>query len=38
VGRKADAEREKMEFEKTKVQQDRRGMPGLHPFGESEKN
>jgi len=33
AGRKADAEREKTEFEKTKVQQDRLGVPALHPFG-----
>ena len=38
AGRKADAEREKTEFEKTKVQQDRLGVPGLHPFGITEKN
>jgi predicted Zn-dependent protease len=38
AGRKADAEREKTEFEKTKVQQDRLGVPALHPFGISGKN
>ena len=38
AGRKADAEKEKTEFEKTKVQQDRLGVPALHPFGISEKN
>ncbi len=38
AGRKADAEREKTEFEKAKVQQDRLGVPALHPFGISEKN
>jgi tetratricopeptide (TPR) repeat protein len=37
AGRKADAEREKTEFEKTKVEQDRLGVPALHPFGISEK-
>jgi Tfp pilus assembly protein PilF len=38
AGRKADAAREKAEFEKTKVQQDPLGVPALHPFGISEKN
>jgi len=38
AGRHADAEREKTEFEKTKVQQDRLGVPSLHPFGISGKN
>jgi Tfp pilus assembly protein PilF len=38
AGRKADADREKAEFEKTKVEQDRLGVPALHPFGISEKN
>ena len=33
AGRKADAEREKSEFEKTKAKQDSLGMPALHPFG-----
>jgi len=33
AGRKADAEREKAEFEKTKLQQDPLGVPALHPFG-----
>jgi len=38
AGRKADAEKEKTEFEKTKVQQDSLGLPALHPFGVSDKN
>ena len=38
AGRKADAEREKTEFEKAKVEQDRLGVPALHPFGISGKN
>lgn len=38
AGRKADAERETAEFEKTKVQQDPLGVPALNPFGISEKN
>jgi predicted Zn-dependent protease len=38
AGRKADAERETTEFEKLKVQQDRLGVPALHPFGITEKN
>ena len=38
AGRKADAEKEKTEFEKLKVQQDRLGVPALHPFGVTEKN
>jgi len=38
AGRNADAEKEKTEFEKAKVQQDRLGVPALHPFGLSEKN
>ena len=38
AGRKADAEREKAEFEKTKVEQDPLGVPALHPFGIWEKN
>ncbi|MGA7235977.1 MAG: tetratricopeptide repeat protein [Bryobacteraceae bacterium] len=33
AGRKADAERERGEFEKTKAEQDPRGVPALHPFG-----
>ena len=33
AGRKADAEREKGEFEKTKAEQDPLGVPALHPFG-----
>ena len=36
-GRKADADREKVEFEKLKAQQDPLGMPALHPFGTAEK-
>jgi len=38
AGRKADAEREKAEFEKTKVEQDPLGVPALHPLGIWEKN
>jgi tetratricopeptide (TPR) repeat protein len=38
AGREADAEREKAEFEKTKVQQDSPGVPALQPFGIPEKN
>jgi len=38
AGRKTEAEREKAEFEKAKVAQDRLGVPGFHPFGEAEKN
>jgi predicted Zn-dependent protease len=38
AGRKADAVREQTEFEKTKVQEDPRGLPALHPFGISGKN
>jgi tetratricopeptide (TPR) repeat protein len=38
AGRKADAEKEKTEFEKTKAEQDRLGVPALQPFGVSEKN
>ncbi len=38
AGRKADAEKERAEFEKTKVQQDPLGVPALHPFGYSGKN
>jgi predicted Zn-dependent protease len=37
-GRKADAEREKTEFEKAKVEQDRLAAPAWRPFGISEKN
>ena len=33
AGRKADADREKAEFEKAKAQQDPLGVPALHPFG-----
>jgi predicted Zn-dependent protease len=35
AGRKDDADREKGEFEKAKVQQDPLGVPALHPFGSS---
>jgi predicted Zn-dependent protease len=38
AGRNADAAREKAEFEETKVQQDRLGVPALHPFGVTGKN
>jgi predicted Zn-dependent protease len=38
AGRKADAEKEQTEFEKAKVQQDRLGVPALHPFGLADKN
>ena len=38
AGRKADAEKEKAEFEKMKVEQDRLGVPALHPFGISGKD
>ena len=38
AGRKADADREKAEFEKAKVEEDPGGMPPLHPFGVSGKN
>ncbi len=38
AGRKADAERERAEFEKMKLQQDPLGVPALHPFGYSGKN
>jgi predicted Zn-dependent protease len=38
AGRKADADRERAEFEKMKAQQDPLGIPALHPFGSSEKN
>jgi predicted Zn-dependent protease len=38
AGRKADADREKAEFEKTKAGQDPLGVPALHPFGISGKN
>jgi tetratricopeptide (TPR) repeat protein len=33
AGRKADADRERAEFEKMKAQQDPLGVPALHPFG-----
>ena len=38
AGRKADADKEKAEFEKGHAQQDQSGAPALHPFGASEKN
>jgi Tfp pilus assembly protein PilF len=38
AGRKADAEKEKAEFEKTKTQPDRLSAPVLRPFGHSDKN
>jgi tetratricopeptide (TPR) repeat protein len=38
AGRKADAEREKSEFEKRKVEEDRLGVPAFHPFGGTGKN
>jgi tetratricopeptide (TPR) repeat protein len=38
AGRKTDAEKEKTEFEKAKVQQDSLAVPALHPFGIPEKN
>jgi predicted Zn-dependent protease len=38
AGRKTDADRERAEFEKMKVQQDPLGVPALHPFGYSGKN
>jgi tetratricopeptide (TPR) repeat protein len=38
AGRKADAERERAAFEKTKAQQDPLGVPALHLFGYSGKN
>ena len=38
AGREADADRERAEFEKTKVQQDPPGVAALHPFGIPEKN
>jgi predicted Zn-dependent protease len=38
AGRKADADRERTEFEKMKAQQDPLGVPALHPFGYSGKN
>ena len=37
AGRKADADREKAEFEKLKAQHDPLGMPAIHPFGTAEK-
>ena len=38
AGRKADAEKERAEFEKAKIQQDPLGVPALHPFGLQGKN
>ncbi len=38
VGRKEDAQKERAEFEKMKVQQDPLGVPALHPFGFSGKS
>ena len=38
AGRKADADREKTEFERAKIQQDRLGVPAFHPFGTLGKN
>jgi len=38
AGRKADAEKERTEFEKMKAQQDPLGVPALHPFGYTGKN
>jgi predicted Zn-dependent protease len=38
AGRKADADRERAEFEKMKILQDPLGVPALHPFGYSGKN
>jgi tetratricopeptide (TPR) repeat protein len=38
AGRRADADREKSEFEKRKVEEDRLGVPAFHPFGASGKN
>jgi len=38
AGRKTDAERERTEFEKIKVQDDPLGVPAFHPFGYSGKN
>jgi len=38
AGRKADAEKERAEFEKMKAQQDPLAVPALHPFGSSGKN
>src|SRR5579862_608181 len=37
-GRKAEAEKERAEFEKAKLQQDPLGVPAFHPFGLSGKN
>ena len=38
AGRKPDAEKEKTEFEKRKVEEDRLGVPAFHPFGSSGKD
>ncbi len=38
AGRTTDADKERAEFEKMKVQQDPLGVPALHPFGDSDKN
>lgn len=38
AGRKADADKEKSEFEKRKVEEDRLGVPAFHPFGSTVKN
>jgi tetratricopeptide (TPR) repeat protein len=38
AGKKADAERERVEFEKAKVEADPLGVPAFHPFGLSGKN
>lgn len=38
AGRKADAEKQKTEFEKRKVDEDRLGVPAFHPFGSSGKD
>jgi tetratricopeptide (TPR) repeat protein len=38
VGRKPDAEKEKSEFEKRKIEEDRLGVPAFHPFGSTGKN
>ena len=38
AGRKADADRERGEFEKLKAKQDPLGVPALHPFGSSGKS
>lgn len=38
AGRKADAEKERAEFERTKGEQDPLGVPAFHPFGYTGKN